>query len=112
MKFLRAWLTRLSSVFGSSRSERDLSAEIDSHLQLHIDDNLRAGMRPDEARRRAVIALGGIESTKEAIRDRRGVPFVESLLRDVRYGIRTLIKSPGFTIAGIIILGLGIGVNS
>ena len=112
MKSLRAWMLRLFGVLGSSRSERDLSAEIDSHLQLHIDDNIRAGMTPEEARRRAIIALGGIEGTKEAVRDRRTLPLIDSLVRDVRYGIRTLIKSPGFAIAGVIILGLGIGVNS
>ena len=112
MKSLRAWMLRLFGVLGSSRSERDLSAEIDSHLQLHIDDNIRAGMTPEDARRRAIIALGGIEGTKEAVRDRRTLPLIDSLVRDVRYGIRTLIKSPGFAIAGVIILGLGIGVNS
>jgi len=105
-------MLRLFGVLGSSRSERDLSAEIDSHLQLHIDDNIRAGMTPEEARRRAIIALGGIECTNEAVRVRRTLPLIDSLVRDVRYGIRTLIKSPGFAIAGVIILGLGIGVNS
>ena len=69
-------------------------------------------MTPEEARRRAIIALGGIEGTKEAVRDRRTLPLIDSLMRDARYGIRTLIKSPGFAIAGVIILGLGIGVNS
>ena len=103
---------RLFGVFGSTRAERELSAEIESHLQLHIDDNLRAGMTPPEARRRALIALGGVEGTKEAYRDRRGLPAFESLVRDLRYGVRTLIKSPGFALAGVIILGLGIGVNS
>lgn len=112
MKSLRALLLRVRGIFGSNRAERDLKAEIESHLQLHIDDNLRAGMTPEEARRRAVISLGGIERTKEAVRDRRTVPVVDSLVRDVRYGIRTLIKSPGFALAGVVILGLGIGVNS
>src|SRR6187399_1790068 len=112
MKAFRAFLMRLSGVFGSKKSERDLSAEIESHLQLHVDDNIRAGMTPVEARRRAVIALGGVETTKEAYRDRRGLPALESLVRDVRYGIRTLMRSPAFTIAGIVILGLGIGVNT
>ena len=59
-----------------------------------------------------MIALGGVEGTKEAYRDRRGLPAIESLVRDVRYGIRTLVKSPGFAVAGIVILGLGIGVNT
>ena len=103
---------RLFGMFGSSRAERELSAELDSHLQLHIDDNIRAGMTPAEARRRAVLALGGIEKTKEEYRDRRGLPAFESLVRDLRFGLRTLIKSPGFAVAGVIILGLGIGVNS
>jgi predicted permease len=103
---------RLAGLFGSSKSERDLSAEIESHLQMHVDDNIRAGMTPAEARRRAVMALGSVEGTKEAYRDRRGLPAIESLVRDVRYGIRTLAKSPGFAAAGIVILGLGIGVNT
>jgi predicted permease len=112
MKSLRASVMRLLGMFGSRRAERELSAEIESNLQLHIDDNIRAGMTPQEARRRAVLALGGIEQTKEEYRDRRGLPAFESLVRDLRYGVRTLIKSPGFAIAGVIILGLGIGVNS
>src|SRR5688572_4664222 len=112
MKSLRAWLMRVFGVFASTRAERELSAEIESHLQLHIDDNIRAGLSPQEARRRAVLALGGVERTKEEYRDRRGVPAFESLVRDLRYGTRALIKSPGFALAGVIILGLGIGVNS
>src|SRR6187401_3243460 len=112
MKFLRASLMRVRGMFGTSRSERELSAEIESHIQLHADDNVRAGMTPAEARRRALIALGGVEGTKEAYRDRRGLPAFESLVRDLRYGARTLIKSPGFAIAGIVILGLGIGANT
>ena len=112
MKQLRAAMIRLFGVFGSTRAERELAAEIESNLQLHVDDNIRAGMTPQEARRRAVLAFGGVERTKEEYRDRRGLPAVESLVRDLRYGVRTLIKSPGFAIAGVIILGLGIGVNS
>ena len=112
MKSLRAWLLRFFGVFATGKSDREISAELESHLQLHIDDNIRAGMTPAEARRRAIISLGGVEGTKEAIRDRRGLPAFESLVRDVRYGVRSLIKAPGFAIAGIVILGLGIGVNS
>ena len=112
MKTARAWMMRVFGVFGTSRSERELSAEIESHLQLHVDDNIRAGMSPQEARRRALISLGGVERTKEEYRDRRGLPAFESLVRDMRHGMRSLIKSPGFALAGIVILGLGIGVNS
>jgi hypothetical protein len=103
---------RLFGVFGSTKSERELSAEIESHLQLHVDDNIPRRHDAGRSERRAVIALGGVEGTKEAYRDRRGLPAFESLVRDVRYGIRTLNKSPGFAIAGIVILGLGIGVNT
>ena len=112
MKTLRAWWHRMFGLFPTREAERELTAELESHLQLHVEDNLRAGMTPDEARRRAIIALGGLESTKEAYRDRRGLPAIDSLLRDLRYGARTLRKNPGFLVAGIAILGLGVGVNS
>ncbi len=112
MRTLRAWFVRAIGLVGSARSERELEAELESHLQLHTDDNIRAGMPPAEARRNALMALGGIERTREEYRDRRGIPAVEAILRDLRYGARTLAKNPGFTLAGIVILGLGIGVNS
>ena len=111
MRTARAWLRRLVGSFSSDRSDHELSAELQSHLQLHIDDNLRAGLTPGEARRRALVALGGVDQTKEHYRDRRGIRGLESFFRDLRYGVRTLRKSPGFAIAGVLILGLGIGVN-
>ena len=109
---VRAWLVRIAGAIRPSRQERDFSEELQSHLQLHVDDNVRAGMSPDEARRQAWIALGGIERTKEAYRDRRGWPTMESLIRDARHGVRILAKSPGFSLAAIAILGLGIGANT
>jgi len=112
MRKLRALWHRVGGVFAGGRAEQDLADEIESNLQHHIDDNLRAGMSAAEARRQALIALGGVESTKDAVRDRRGLPSLESLIRDFRYGTRTLLRSPGFALAGIVILGLGVGVNS
>ena len=112
MRSLRVFIVRLAGVLTSRRRGHDFDAEIESHLQLHIDDNLRAGMTPEEARRHAWIALGGIERTKDAHRDQRAIPMIESLVRDARHGIRLLLKNPAFSIAAVLILGLGIGANT
>ena len=79
---------------------------------MHIEDNVRAGMTPEEARRQALIKLGGVEQTKENYRDRRGLPWLETLIRDVRFGLRMLAKAPALTFILVFTLALGIGVNS
>src|SRR5437899_1359402 len=112
MNKFRAWLLRFGGLFRKQRREKDLDAEMDSHLQLHIEDNLRAGMSAAEARREAFMKLGGVEQTKEMVRERRGLPLLEVPLQDLRHGVRMLLKNPGFTMVATVTLALGIAVNA
>jgi putative ABC transport system permease protein len=109
----RSWLVRLiGSLRPSETANRELADELASHLQLHADANIRRGMTVDDARRHARLALYGVESTKDAYRDRKGFPMIDALVRDARYGVRTLTKAPAFSLAAVVILALGIGANT
>ena len=99
MANIRAWLNRLTGQFGRRR-DLDLADELNGHLDAHIADNIQAGMAPDEARRVALLTLGGVEMTKETYRERLGIHVIDVFVRDVRYGCRALRKNPGFAVAG------------
>ncbi|MBZ5495583.1 MAG: ABC transporter permease [Acidobacteriia bacterium] len=109
---IRAFLWRLIHLVRCSGSESSFERELEFHLRMEISENLRRGMNAEEARRQALIAIGGMDQTKEACREASGIRWIDEFHRDLAFGVRILRKKPGFAAMVVMVLALGIGANT
>ena len=112
MRRLRAFALRLLGFMRARNSDDEFAAELASHVALHTEDGVRNGLPPEEARRQALIRLGGAEQTRQSYRERSRLPLLEELSHDMTYSLRVLRKNPAFAIVTILTLALGIGANT
>jgi len=112
MRRLRALWLRLRGVFRGGQDGDDFDAELEGHIAEHMRDGIAAGLSEAEARRQAVLRLGGSEQTRQAYRDRATLPVLENVLRDVRYALRGFGRNPVFALTAVLTLALGIGATT
>jgi predicted permease len=99
-------------LFGAKDAQNDFDGELDSHIAMHVEDGLRLGLTPEQARRQALIRLGGVEQTRQKIRERSTLPWLEEVLQDLRFGLRMMARNKGISAVAIITLSLGIGTSA
>jgi len=111
MDFLRTLISQSKALFGRHKLDHDLDEELRAHIDLAIEENLKQGMSMERARTAALKTFGGVTQAREAYRVQRGIPLIEQIARDVRFGIRQLRRSPGFALTAILTLAIGLGAN-
>jgi predicted permease len=105
-------LRKLGAIFRRRRLDSELDTELATRIEMATDDFMQQVLSPEEARRRALVKLGGIEQSKETQRDARSLPAVETILQDARYAVRTLRRDTGFALFTTLIIGLGVGASA
>src|SRR6476660_896948 len=105
-------LSRALGSFRDAAQDHDFDSELQTHLEMLTEDNLRRGMAPEDAARAARVRLGGATQLRENQRDRRGCPLLSQLWQDTKYSVRMLARGPGFTAVAVVTIAIGVGVNT